>query len=91
MKTLLITASSTQDAQRAAKVAAQIALQHHGANGLQIIHASGRQQRPRADRALHLDRFPHPAGRAVTFALREAVDALASPQPRKHKQQRNKP
>lgn len=45
-----------------------------------ICQTSGTgRQRIRADRVLNLDRFPHPCGRAITFALREAVDALAAP------------
>lgn len=54
----------------------------HRADLLIICQASDScRQRIRADRVLHLDRFPHPCGRAVTFALREAVDALAAQQP----------
>lgn len=103
MKTILITGKQGIGKSRSAKVAAQIAAQHHGLTAA-IVDAKGQtgprnadllivcqtsgagRQRIRADRVLHLDRFPHPCGRAVTFALREAVDALAAntPTPKRH-------
>lgn len=49
-----------------------------------ICHPNTRRpERLRAARTIQLDRFRNPQGRELTFALREAVDALAAPY-RKH-------
>lgn len=97
---LLIIGGQNQSKARAARVAAQIADQHHGAAvkvlGLDpaqsarlikpapglgrkqlVVAIKGAANSPniRARRVINLDRFPRPEGRAVTFAIREAVDA----------------
>ncbi|OVE45608.1 hypothetical protein [Chromobacterium violaceum] len=101
-KVLLITGDKGSGKSRAARVAAQIAEQHHdaqvnvidderaseqtlkraltnGASGpkriLIVVKNPNQHLRVRADRVINLDRFSrYPGGRAVTFAIREAVD-----------------
>ncbi|MBP4048994.1 hypothetical protein J9978_05710 [Chromobacterium violaceum] len=105
-KVLLITGDKGTGKSRAARVAAQIAEQHHDAQVkvidderageqtlkralehrdgggearrkhiLIVVKAPNQRLRIRADRVINLDRFSrYPGGRAVTFAIREAVD-----------------
>lgn len=97
---LLIIGAQNSTRLSAARVAAQIADQHHSAAvkvlGLDpaqsarlikpapglgrkqlVVAIKGAANSPniRARRVINLDRFPRPEGRAVTFAIREAVDA----------------
>lgn len=88
---ILLLIGPPAETRAAAIVARQIAQQHHGVS-MQIVHGHANPDiryqivcRPTRGgtyytRSLYLDRFPRPRGRAMTFALREAIDALVAPQ-----------
>ncbi|BAK75419.1 hypothetical protein NH8B_0584 [Pseudogulbenkiania sp. NH8B] len=96
MKTLLIIGAKGSGKSSAAQVAAQIAMQHHGADSVLhelddnttrstqftreairiVVKTTPSRGKVPATRVLNMDHFArHPRGRAVTFAIREAVDA----------------